>query len=551
MESDRKIKVCKKMMGSFMPFAQKRMGFDKTPNVRFLSNPTNASQALGKTAYYDPNNQSVSLYIDNRHPKDIMRSLSHELVHHTQNLRGDLQDTSGLGEQGYAQTDKHLREMEREAYETGNLCFRDWEDGYKKEQGNILMENKILNEGKFAATAAEEAEKINSQAGMEYPTNQEYWENYGIVTGEDMARSVLYGVYSDLFKAINGVRPGGSWRKMSVDELQAEIDQLDRDLDRMVDVNVDGPDPVDKDWEDWWASIDPGNDPDPDPGPVPGGSTSSRFPGTHSSELAYRKGAGPGRRSEKVPRGAGSRRRDKEEIASQLQERIIKKLMSNPKLLKEALSDKQKFAQAVRGRLETEMKKKQQVNEEFVRKVVRRYLAEMGPRYNDPTAYGSEEYEAILDQGPGSVSKEHETCLACAMGDYCPEHDPANMEDDCPDCAMGSCPVHDTLYEVEDLNEGELPPGLKAYMDKKKGKKSDDDKDDDKGEDKKESKKSSGGSKPDYLDLDKDGDKSEPMKDAAKDKKNESKIYIPENRSMYDLHDQRLFENLKKWAVKK
>jgi hypothetical protein len=97
-----------------------------------------------------------------------------------------------------------------------------------------------------------------------------------------------------------------------------------------------------------------------------------------------------------------------------------------------------------------------------------------------------------------------------------------------------------------------MPAGLKAYMDKKKGKKSDDgDKDEEKDGDKKESKKSSSGSKPDYLDLDKDGDKSEPMKDAAKDKKNESKIYIPENRSMYDLHDQRLFENLKKWAVKK
>ena len=40
-----------------------------------------------------------------------------------------------------------------------------------------------------------------------------------------------------------------------------------------------------------------------------------------------------------------------------------------------------------------------------------------------------------------------------------------------------------------------------------------------------------------------------PCKD--KEATNESKIYIPENRSMYDLHDQRLFENLKKWAVKK
>ena len=34
--------------------------------------------------------------------------------------------------EGYAQEDGHLREMEREAYETGNLIFRDWEDNYKR-----------------------------------------------------------------------------------------------------------------------------------------------------------------------------------------------------------------------------------------------------------------------------------------------------------------------------------------------------------------------------------------------------------------------------------
>lgn len=60
--------------------------------------------------------------------------------------------------------------------------------------------------------------------------------------------------------------------------------------------------------------------------------------------------------------------------------------------------------------------------------------------------------------------------------------------------------------------EGKLPPALQAYMDKKKGKKSDDKEDDD-GEDKKSD------AKPDFLDLDKDGDKKEPMKKAAADKK--------------------------------
>ena len=55
--------------------------------------------------------------------------------------------------------------------------------------------------------------------------------------------------------------------------------------------------------------------------------------------------------------------------------------------------------------------------------------------------------------------------------------------------------------------EGELPPALKAYQDKKKKKAGDK-------EDKVEEK-----AKPDFADIDGDGDKKEPMKKAAKDKK--------------------------------
>ena len=86
---------------------------------------------MGKTAFYESENDTVNVYVNNRHPKDILRSISHELVHHTQNCRGQLSNISTAGEQGYAQNDLHLREMERQAYELGNMCFRDWEDGYK------------------------------------------------------------------------------------------------------------------------------------------------------------------------------------------------------------------------------------------------------------------------------------------------------------------------------------------------------------------------------------------------------------------------------------
>tara|TARA_Y100000592_G_scaffold30536_2_gene48595 strand:+ start:5657 stop:6703 length:1047 start_codon:yes stop_codon:yes gene_type:complete len=125
------------LVDQFMPYAQKRMGFNKLPRIFLRDDPHNAQNPLGKTAYYDPAQMSVTLYVTGRHPKDVMRSLSHELIHHTQNCNGQFDGASEMGE-GYAQNDEHLREMERQAYEQGNLVFRDWEDSIK---GTIYNES--------------------------------------------------------------------------------------------------------------------------------------------------------------------------------------------------------------------------------------------------------------------------------------------------------------------------------------------------------------------------------------------------------------------------
>ena len=137
------------MLEKFLPFAQERMGFKTVPEIRLESDEDNAQKPLGKTAYYDPSSSSVTVFVTGRHPKDIMRSISHELVHHTQNGRGEFDKVTTVGE-GYAQNDEHLREMEREAYEQGNLCFRDWEDSIKTHNEELNMfekRNKKLSEG--------------------------------------------------------------------------------------------------------------------------------------------------------------------------------------------------------------------------------------------------------------------------------------------------------------------------------------------------------------------------------------------------------------------
>jgi len=126
-------------IGDFFPYSQKQLGFDKPITIRFESDDENANVLLGKTAYYDPQALEIVLYVDGRHPKDVMRSLSHELVHHAQNCRGDFTGAQDTGA-GYAQEDPHLRKMEREAYTKGNLIFRDFEDLIKTGKINIEID---------------------------------------------------------------------------------------------------------------------------------------------------------------------------------------------------------------------------------------------------------------------------------------------------------------------------------------------------------------------------------------------------------------------------
>lgn len=153
------------MTKSFFPYAQDRMGFDKPCDIQYLDDPENAEDPLGKTAYYDPNTMTVSLYVVGRHPKDILRSLSHELVHHTQNCRGEFEG-GVIAPEGYAQEDEHLREMEREAYELGNLVFRDWEDGRRSPE-NIMehfdKRNQKLNDALMKKFGLKKKEKPDEQ----------------------------------------------------------------------------------------------------------------------------------------------------------------------------------------------------------------------------------------------------------------------------------------------------------------------------------------------------------------------------------------------------
>jgi len=120
----------KEALGEIFKTAKEKYNIQNTPKLHLKQDEENAQGIFGKTAYYDPINMSIVLYTTNRHDKDICRSFSHELIHHHQNERGDLEmgDTSSPT---YAQDDEHMRKMEMEAYLKGNILFRDWEDFMK------------------------------------------------------------------------------------------------------------------------------------------------------------------------------------------------------------------------------------------------------------------------------------------------------------------------------------------------------------------------------------------------------------------------------------
>ena len=124
-----------------LEFFHQRHKLQNKPTIIFAQDKQNSMKPFGKTAHYDPAEMSITVYTTGRHMKDCLRSLAHELVHHLQNERGDLMGM-GATTPGYAQKDLHMREMEREAYEKGNMAFRDFEDSRKKQLGETNYKDK-------------------------------------------------------------------------------------------------------------------------------------------------------------------------------------------------------------------------------------------------------------------------------------------------------------------------------------------------------------------------------------------------------------------------
>ena len=121
-------------IGSLLEYMlDKKMNITPLPEIKIRHNEDNSKNFFGRTAYYDPNVKEIVLFVDGRHNKDIVRSFSHEMVHHMQKLEGRLGNIQTTN----TTEDKNLLEIEAEAYMQGNITFRNWEDSIKNPKKQI------------------------------------------------------------------------------------------------------------------------------------------------------------------------------------------------------------------------------------------------------------------------------------------------------------------------------------------------------------------------------------------------------------------------------
>ena len=117
-----------KYMESYLDFLE-REGYDINPRPAIELDNDPQENVMIRTGYYSPEEQKVVVFTNGRHPKDILRSFAHEMVHHMQNLRDKHKD---WGRGGNLKDDEVLRKLEAEAYEVGNILFREWTEELKE-----------------------------------------------------------------------------------------------------------------------------------------------------------------------------------------------------------------------------------------------------------------------------------------------------------------------------------------------------------------------------------------------------------------------------------
>jgi hypothetical protein len=82
------------MFKKFLPLAMEVLEVDSLPKMRF--EPIIDTGQQPSFGMYVNGENTLYVALQNRHPVDILRTVAHELVHFRQDIRGELNDQSGV-----------------------------------------------------------------------------------------------------------------------------------------------------------------------------------------------------------------------------------------------------------------------------------------------------------------------------------------------------------------------------------------------------------------------------------------------------------------------
>jgi hypothetical protein len=179
------INVKEKILELTKHMLAKGMNIKPLPKVKFVNGDSNnAREFLGKTAYYNPENQTITLYTEGRHPKDIVKSFSHEMIHHIQNLEDRLGDISTTN----TMEDDNINKLEQEANLKGTMTFRNWTDSLNegKQVGVIYhyttFENglKILQSNELKADHTADSTNANPVYAVSFTRDKRFHNNHNV-----------------------------------------------------------------------------------------------------------------------------------------------------------------------------------------------------------------------------------------------------------------------------------------------------------------------------------------------------------------------------------
>lgn len=83
----------KSIIAQFLPFAKKELGLDNLPRIKVVDQVPGADgTTFGR---YAPEENTIYVVFRERHSKDSLRTLAHELVHYKQDCEDQLNNDSG------------------------------------------------------------------------------------------------------------------------------------------------------------------------------------------------------------------------------------------------------------------------------------------------------------------------------------------------------------------------------------------------------------------------------------------------------------------------